>query len=646
MSEQGKKRDAMLSTEALSIAACIARENDCRFQLALAHSPIAVFEQDLDLRYTWIFNPKLGYRADAVIGKTDAEIMDPACAPRLTEIKRKVIETGRPTRQEVVAAAPGAPLEYYDLSVEPRRDGAGRIIGVICSASDITLRKQGERALLESEEFNRAIIENSPDCVKVLDPTGRLLTMNDPGLCLMEIDNFEAVRGKPWWTLWPESSRQRIENAVAAASAGTSSRFQEFAPTAKGTPKWWDVIVTPIRDAERGVPRLLCVSRDITESKRTEEALREADRRKDEFLATLAHELRNPLAPVRNGLYVLRRSRAMDAAAEHVQEMMERQVNHLVRLVDDLMDVSRISCGKINLKKERVDLGAVVHQAVEMTRELVEANRLELKLMLPTEPQTLDADPARLAQMFGNLLDNAAKYTHPGGRVEISAERLDGEAIVTVADTGVGIPPEMLPLVFDRFVQIDGTLARARGGLGIGLALVRDIVRLHGGDVEAHSDGEGLGSRFIVRLPLSIAAARETTVSAAREAPSSRRVLLIDDNLDVADSLALLLGILGATVQVANDGAHGLEALIDLKPDLVLLDLSMPGMDGYETARRIRELPEGKNTTLIALTGWGGDEIRKRTEESGFDRHLIKPVEIEELEKILEGSHDRDHAER
>ena len=236
-----------------------------------------------------------------------------------TEGHRK--PAGRPGRKSS-ACRSFFSLEYYDLSVEPRRDGAGRIIGVICSASDITLRKQGERALLESEEFNRAIIENSPDCVKVLDPTGRLLTMNDPGLCLMEIDNFEAVRGKPWWTLWPESSRQRIENAVAAASAGTSSRFQEFAPTAKGAPKWWDVIVTPIRDAERGVPRLLCVSRDITELKRTEEALREADRRKDEFLATLAHELRNPLAPVRNGLYVLRRSRAMDAAAEHVQEMM------------------------------------------------------------------------------------------------------------------------------------------------------------------------------------------------------------------------------------------------------------------------------------------------------------------------------------
>ena len=396
-----------------------------------------------------------------------------------------------------------------------------------------------------------------------------------------------------------------------------------------------------------GANAIAVIARDIADRKRLEKALRDADRRKDEFIATLAHELRNPLVPLRSGLDVLRKMHETGETAKHVQEMMERQVNHLVRLVDDLMDVSRISRGKINLKKEPADLRTAIRQAAEMTREFIEASEIELRLTLPKEPLTVDADPARLAQVFGNLLDNAAKYAHAGGRIEISAERPDGEAIVTVADTGVGIPAEMLPRVFDLFTQVDGTLARARGGVGIGLALVRDIVRLHGGDVEAHSDGEGLGSRFIIRLPLSTAPARETTVSrAVREAPSSRRVLVIDDNLDGADSLALLLEMLGATVQVANDGAHGLEALIDLKPELVFLDLGMPGMDGFETARRIRELPEGTNAMLIALTGWGGDEIRERAEECGFDRHLTKPVEIEELEKILEGSQDRDHAKR
>ena len=528
----------------------------------------------------------------------------------------------------------------------PLFDASGAVRGAVGAFIDVSDRNRAERAQRESEEFNRTIIESSPDCVKVLDLDGRLLMINESGRRLLEIDEVTPLYGQDWRVVWPRIATREGGDTLAQAKAGRTCRFEEFHSTFKGTRKWWDVIVTPMRGSDGKIVRILSVSRDITDRKQVEDALRDADRRKDEFIATLAHELRNPLAPLRSGLLVLRKSHETGETAKHVEQMMERQVNHLVRLVDDLMDVSRITHGRINLKKEPADLGAAIRQAAEMTREPAEASGLELKLMLPAEPLTLDADPARLTQVFGNLLDNAVKYTPAGGRVEISAERRDGEAIVTVADTGVGIQAEMLPRVFDLFTQIDATLAWTRGGLGIGLALVRNIVQLHGGDVEAHSDGEGLGSRFIVHLPLSTAPARETLPSSAvREAPGPRRVLVIDDNPDVAESFALLLKVLGATVEIANDGARGLEAFLDLKPDLVFLDLGMPGMDGYETARRIRGLPGSKNARLIALTGWGGDGIRKRVLECGFDRHLIKPVEIEELEKVLEGSEDRDQAE-
>jgi PAS domain S-box-containing protein len=485
--------------------------------------------------------------------------------------------------------------------------------------------------------LHEAIVGSSPDAICALKADGAISSWNAAAADLFGYSAREAI-GNSVCMLFPAEQRREVNERLKRALQGEVVREDFKCVTKSGAGFDVSLGLSPILAGDHKA--IVITATDITDRKTLETELRDADRRKDEFIAMLAHELRNPLAPLRSGLYLLRKLHGTGEDAKPVQEMMERQVNHLVRLVDDLMDVSRISRGKINLKKVPADLGAAIRLAAEMTRELVEANELELKLILPKEALTLDADPARLAQVFGNLLDNAAKYTPAGGRIEISAERRDGEAIVTVADTGVGIPAEMLPRVFDLFTQIDGTQARQRGGIGIGLALVRDIVTLHGGDVEAHSDGEGLGSRFVVRLPLSTAPARDTNVSSAMRvgAPGSRQVLVIDDNLDLADIFALLLETLGATVRVANDGARGLESFVNLRPDLVFLDLGLPGMDGYETARRIRELPGGKDVTLIALTGWGGADVRKRTEECGFDRHLVKPVEMGELEKILENS--------
>jgi signal transduction histidine kinase len=368
-------------------------------------------------------------------------------------------------------------------------------------------------------------------------------------------------------------------------------------------------------------------------------ALKEADRRKDEFLAMLAHELRNPLAPIRNALHVMQLAGDDVRALTEVRDMMERQVCHLVRLVDDLMDVSRISRGKIELRKQRLDVAAAVRNALEIARPLVEAAGHEVTLALPSEPLVVEADPARLVQVVANLLNNASKYTEPGGRIWLSAARDAGHAVVRVQDTGIGIPTEMLPHVFDMFVQVDAAVSRSQGGLGIGLTLVKRLVELHGGSVEAASGGPGLGSEFIVRLPLAVesgAAPRaDTPGPEARPAPqlSTLRVLVVDDNRDAAESLALLMRLAGHQVQVALDGREALESARAFQPRILLQDIEMPGMSGYEVARRIRE--QATDVLLVAVTGYGSEEARHRSREAGFDHHLVKPVDFATLQQVL-----------
>lgn len=362
-------------------------------------------------------------------------------------------------------------------------------------------------------------------------------------------------------------------------------------------------------------------------------ALREADQRKDEFLATLAHELRNPLAPIRSGLHILKAQ--SDSKAARVQAMMARQVDHIVRLVDDLMEIARIRNGKIVLRMERVDLVEVIRQAVESGGPFLAANGVELSVVTPDQPVHVEGDPVRLAQIVSNLLNNAGKYTEPGGRVEIALAIADGRAMLSVTDTGVGIPKDMLPHVFDLFAQVDRSLGRAQGGLGIGLALVRKLAALHGGDVAAHSDGQGKGSCFTLWLPLALAFDADSHEAGKPAASVAHRVLVIDDNPDVALSMSMLLETMGVDVQIAVDGPAGVAAAVEFRPMLVLLDLGMPGMDGFETAQRLRATPEGAAATLVALTGWGGEETRARTKAAGFDLHLTKPASVDDLRRAL-----------
>ncbi|MBA4065218.1 MAG: hypothetical protein C0501_16195 [Isosphaera sp.] len=396
--------------------------------------------------------------------------------------------------------------------------------------------------------------------------------------------------------------------------------------------------------------RMIGVNVDVDDRKRAEEALREADRRKNEFLAALAHELRNPLAPVRAGLEVMRAAGDAPAAARPVREMMERQVAQMARLIDDLMDVARITRGKITLRPEPTDLAAVVGAAVEASAPLVEAGGHRLTVALPPAPVRLDADPARLTQVLSNLLNNAARYTDPGGRIELVAEcgprgagpeAGDGPPLLTlrVRDTGVGIPPGMLAHVFEPFTQVDETSDRSQGGLGIGLTLVRTLVELHGGTVEARSDGPGTGSEFVVRLPLPDAPAPVAPPPPAPARPAGRRVLVVDDNEDAADALATLLSLTGYDARAAHGGPAGLAAADAFRPEVVLTDLGMPGLDGYELARRLRARPEFRDTVLVALTGWGQDDDRRRTAEAGFDHHLVKPVAPDALHRLLAAPH-------
>ncbi|VTS00725.1 histidine kinase : Putative sensor histidine kinase OS=Variovorax paradoxus B4 GN=VAPA_1c17480 PE=4 SV=1: HisKA: HATPase_c: Response_reg [Gemmata massiliana] len=390
-----------------------------------------------------------------------------------------------------------------------------------------------------------------------------------------------------------------------------------------------------VRAALRDRRRQYQVREYVAGQARLAEELRDADRRKDEFLAMLAHELRNPLAPIRNGLAILQMADGDRAAVRKTYGMMSRQVDHLGRLVDDLLDVSRITRGKVELRKEAVDLNAVLARAAEAVRPTIEARRHRLIVTQPGRPVTVSADPTRLAQVVGNLLTNAAKYSDEGGRIDLILEE-DGEAIVRVRDTGLGIPADMLPRVFDLFTQVGRTLDRADGGLGIGLTLVKSLVELHGGTVSAASGGPGKGSEFTVRLPKLVRArGGDAAERPAAAGVTPRRILIVDDNLDAGDSLATLLEMTGHRVEVARNGPQGLEVAARLRPEVAVLDLGLPGMNGYELAGRIRAEPFGKDVTLIALTGYGQEEDRRRTREAGFDHHLTKPADLDALAAVL-----------
>ncbi|HET7204559.1 MAG TPA: ATP-binding protein [Steroidobacteraceae bacterium] len=437
--------------------------------------------------------------------------------------------------------------------------------------------------------------------------------------------------------VWREDLPQVRKEWLRALAARELFRQEYRARRADGSIVWVRAAGRFFYDDLGRAVRFVGVFVDVTESHYAIEALREADRRKDEFLATLAHELRNPLAPVRNALGVLKLKGPATTEVQWARDVIDRQMQQMTRLIDDLLDTSRIGTGKIALQRERIEFAEALNGAIESSRPLIAQFGHELHVDLPPGPLWVHGDLVRLSQVFCNLLNNAARYTPHGGRIEVVAHRSESAIAVTVRDNGIGIPREMLPKVFDMFTQVDRSLERSRGGLGIGLTLVRQLVELHGGCVEAHSAGPGLGSEFVVRLPL-LADAGGRMPAGRGPAPTvagGRRVLVVDDNEDAAESLAMLLRLMGMQCRTAHDGLEGVRLAREEQPDVVLLDIGLPGMNGYDAAKAIRAEPWAARTKVIAMTGWGQDDDRRRSRAAGFDAHLVKPVAMEQLVEVL-----------
>ncbi len=529
-----------------------------------------------------------------------------------------------------------------DDSAAPMIDEAGAPVGSVLVFRDVTQRSRDE----EMRSRLAAIVESSQDAIisKTLD--GVIRTWNAGARRLFGYEVDEAV-GQSITILIPKDRLDEERQILARLVKGERIEHYETVRVAKdGTRLDISLTISPIRDSEGRIVGASKVARDVTERREAEEALRvamealkEADRRKDEFLAVLAHELRNPLAPLRNGLQVMRLAPGDSAAVAKSRDIMDRQLSHLVRLVDDLLDVSRISCNKVELRRSRVLLADAVSSAVEAARPALDAAGHELTIALPPEPVHVDADLTRLAQVLGNLLNNSIKYTGRGGHIWLTAARENDQVLIEVRDDGIGIPAFALPNLFEIFSQVDRSIERSAGGLGIGLALVKGLVEMHGGTVEARSPGPGKGSTFVLRLPILRDQVEPSPMTPAEGGSDStglkRRILVADDNQDSATSMAMMLQLLGKEVRTAHDGLAAVELAGQFRPQVILMDIGMPKLNGYEATRRIREQPWGRDMAIVALTGWGQDPDRARSKEAGCDHHLVKPVDLPDLEKLL-----------
>jgi len=531
-----------------------------------------------------------------------------------------------------------------DLNILPIRDELGRVLFLAPTGADITERKRAEA---DREKFV-TLIENSTDFIGICDLNGIPFFINRAGLDLVGLNSIEEARQTRVADFFFPEDQDKIMNeffpAVMEKGHGEIEvRFRNFNTREA---RWMAYKVLMLTDSDSKPVAFATVSQDVTERKRMADDLRnlaadlsQADRRKNEFLATLAHELRNPLAPICNMVEVLKRPEPGSEMLQQARDTIERQLAQMVRLVDDLLDVNRITHDRLELRKSEVELSSVIQGAIEAARPLIDSARHDLRVDLPNEPIYLNADPARLAQVFANLLNNSCKYTKPGGAIWVNARRKDDNVVVTIKDNGTGIPKDKLQSIFDMFTQVDRDSGRSEGGLGIGLTLVKRLIEMHEGSVEARSAGEGLGSEFVVQLPVisrrpKVLKPVSRTAKKGQSSPN-RRILIVDDNRDSAESLAMLLNITGNSTHMAHDGFEALEAVEKRRPDVILLDIGLPKLNGHDVCRHVREQPWGKDITVIALTGWGQEEDRRKSQEAGFNGHLVKPVNYDELLELL-----------
>jgi PAS domain S-box-containing protein len=610
-----------------------------------------------------------GYSQVEAIGQPITLIIPAERLGEEREILDRLCRGERIDHFETVRVAKDGRLLDISLTVSPVFDRQGRVTGASKIARDITDRKRVENALRESEEHYRraaaeaaraaeanakfrAFLEQGTNFAGVLALDGTLIEANRLCLEACGFKREEALGKRFWECAWWNCSgelMQMVEMGCRQAAAGQVFRRETKYHVAGGAQGTVDLTLAPVTDTTGRVLFVAATGTDITDRRIMEDELREQDRRKDEFLALLAHELRNPLAPLRNGLQALRLSHNDARVVERMRIIMERQLQHMVRLIDDLLDISRINRNQLHLRRIKVSLADVVQTAIETSRPIIDACGHELFVSLPSEPIWLDADPTRLAQVFDNLLTNSARYTPSQGHIWLTGSREGQTLVVSVRDDGIGIPQESLQSIFEMFAQVEPRVERSSGGLGIGLAIVKRLVEMHGGAVSAESRGPGAGSTFAVRLPIVETRPEPDPTATIAQTPcyltTIRRLLVVDDNRDSATSLADVFKLSGVEVCVANDGAEAVRAAEEFQPELILMDVGMPRLNGYQASRQIREQAWGERPIIIALTGWGQEADRFRSRQAGCDGHLVKPVELEELGELLKSLKERPPSE-
>jgi PAS domain S-box-containing protein len=630
------------------------RHHAARFETLLNAAPLGVYLVDADFRIRElnpVALPFFGEMEGAIIGRDFAEIIhilwEKEYADEIIGNFRNTLATGQPyvVTERAERRRDRGVTKCYEWRLDRITLPDGRY-GVVCYFREISQQVQAREAILRSEQRNRSLISVLTDVPWITDAEGRFVAPQD-AWARYTGQTWEQHRDLGWINALHPDDRENVatiwRKACESKSVYRSSGRVWHAATQEY--RHFQARATPIVDELSGAVReWVGTCTDVHEQVQAEQALREADRRKDEFLATLAHELRNPLAPVVNGLELLSFLGSTDPIIGESLDTMRRQMKHMVRLIDDLLDISRISRGKMELKKSHIELAACIQHAIEASRPLAQNAEQQLAVQIPSEPIYLDGDSARLSQVFGNLLNNACRYTNRGGRIVLTAWCSESDVIVSVKDDGIGIPPEKLEVIFNMFSQIDSSLERTAGGLGIGLHLVKRLVEMHGGSVRAHSEGLGKGSEFLVCLPVAREehqlAKTDGNDATSHAPPSSRistqqRILVVDDNRDAAKTLAMLLKTSGNITLTAHDGVEAVALAESFEPDVILLDIGLPKMNGLDACRAIRQQQRDKKILMIALTGWGQEEDRRKSKEAGFDGHLVKPIDHGELVEIL-----------